>query len=197
MPNGAQRHADDAAEQAEQRGLAEHHVDDAPALPADGQQDADLVGALEDGHQHRVHHAEHADDDGEQRGAPAHGPGDAKSLAGADHLAGHHGAAFREDFLDLLAELGHLLLGGAGGHADVDEVDLALVAGDFLEHLEGENDGAVLHHRLAVDDADHRQFLGLDLHRVADFLLQHLRRQPAEDDGLLGAVAWASGPRPP
>ena len=93
------------------RRFPQNHADDPAAFPADGEQDANLLGALEDGHEHRVHHAEHADEDGQQRGAPAHRADHAIGLAVADVLAGDDGASFRDETGDLLAEPRQLLLG--------------------------------------------------------------------------------------
>ena len=51
-----------AAEKPEQRRFQQYHADDPAAFPANGEQHANLLSALEDGHEHRVHHPEHAGD---------------------------------------------------------------------------------------------------------------------------------------
>ena len=83
------------------RRFPQNHADDAAALPADGEQDADLLRALEDGHEHGVHHAEHADEDGQQGGAPAHRADHAIALAVADVFAGDDGAGLGHEAVDL------------------------------------------------------------------------------------------------
>jgi hypothetical protein len=47
---------------------------------------------------------------------------------------------------------------------------------DFLQERKGENDRAVLHPRAAINDPDHGQLTSLDLDSIADFFLQHIRR---------------------
>ena len=97
-------HANDAAEKAEQRGLVKNHPHDASARPADREQHANFMGALENGHEHGVHHAEHADEHGQKRSAPTHRPDHAKSLAVAQVFAHGHGADLRDVLLDLLSK---------------------------------------------------------------------------------------------
>ena len=110
MPAAPKSHPHEPAKQAQQGGFAKHHGNNPLTFPSHGQQDADFMSAFEHGHEHRVHDAKTSDDDGQERGAPAHGPRDAESLAGGHHFTGHHGAAFGENFLNLLAKLAHVLL---------------------------------------------------------------------------------------
>ena len=55
-----------AAEKSEQCRFPQNHADDSAAFPADGEEHANLLSALEDSHEHGIHHAQHADEDGQQ-----------------------------------------------------------------------------------------------------------------------------------
>ena len=191
----SQRYARHAAEQPQQRGLPQHHVDDPPAFPADGEQDANLMGALEHGHEHRVHHAEDADEDGQQRGAPAHGPRDAKSLARGHHFAGHHGAAFGQDFLDLLAEPVSSSLVVSGVTRRSMKLTLPSIAGDLLEHRQGQDDRAVFHHGRPSTIPTTASSSASICSVSPTFFFSTSAAMLAQDDGVLVAVAWACDPR--
>ena len=110
--DGAYQDADHAAEKSEQGGFPKNHSDDARTLPADGEQNADFVRALENGHEHRVHHSKDTDKHGQQRGAPAHGANHAISLAAAQVFANRHGPNFRNSLVDLLTERIHFFFAG-------------------------------------------------------------------------------------
>src|SRR6266581_3544551 len=140
----ADQHAHYAAEKAEQRRLAQDHAHYSATLPANGEQDANLLRALEHGHEHGVHDAKHPDNHRQQRCAPAHGADEAIGLAIAKVLARHHGAGFRDEPVDLLAETLHLVLSHRGSGADVNDVDLALIPRDFLKQRQRKNYRAIL-----------------------------------------------------
>src|ERR1700740_680807 len=105
---------------------------------------------------------------------------DAISLAVAYIVARHHGARLRYKAVDLRTELFDLLSTGGGRDADIDNVDLALVSGDWLEERQSENDRAVLHPSVAIDNPNDRQFCGLKLKFVADFFLKNIRSSAPE-----------------
>src|SRR3954465_14357714 len=66
--------------------------------------------------------------------------------------------------------------------AHVNRADLVLASHDLLEQRQRENDRTIFYKRAALDNADDRKFLGLDLDRVAEFLLQYIRSGGAKND---------------
>ena len=66
---GAEREAEEAADDADQAGLGDELADDPPARSADGALDADLARPLGDAHGHRVDDRQATDDQADDRDA--------------------------------------------------------------------------------------------------------------------------------
>src|SRR4030095_7741548 len=109
-------------------------------------------------------------------------------LAVADVLASDDGASLGHETVDLLAQPRQLLLGRSWCGAQVNGVDLALVAGDLLEQWQRQDDRTVFDHRTPINDPDHEEFLGFKLKSIADLFHQHFSGSFAQDDGSLGGV---------
>src|SRR5262245_20297756 len=54
----ADQRSAEAAEKSEQRRFPQNHAHDPAAFPPDGEKHANLLSALEDSHEHRVHHSQ-------------------------------------------------------------------------------------------------------------------------------------------
>ena len=114
------------------------------------------MGALENGHEHRVHHTEHTDKDGEERRAPTHGLDEPKSFIVTEVFAHGHSPNFRDQLLDLSSKFLDLLLGARRRHANIDCVDLVGRADDSLQERQRKNDRAVFDERATLHDSDDR-----------------------------------------
>ena len=91
------------------------------------------MGALENAHEHRVHHPKNTDKYGQKRRAPTHSLYDAKSLTVAQMFAYSHGPDFRDLLLDLTDDFLNLLLGSRRRHSNIYCVDLIGRADDCLQ----------------------------------------------------------------
>ena len=74
-----------------------------PRVQPTREQHANFMGALENGHEHRVHHAENTDQNGQERCAPAHGLDEAKSFSVTQVFAHGHSANFRDTVAESVA----------------------------------------------------------------------------------------------
>jgi hypothetical protein len=171
----AEADADEAADEAEGCGFDLNEEHDAPGLPADGAEDADFAGALEDRHGHGVGDAEDAHEQRYAGCSPGDGVGQADELIVGGAIGGGLGVEAGEGSFDFM--LGALQVvvdgfaGGGGAQMDVEAGDFALQAGKLLQLVEGHDDGAGLEGGSAVVDPDDGEGTAFQLDRVADLLV--------------------------
>jgi hypothetical protein len=137
----SQQQPDAAAEQAEHQRFAEDHPQYPARPPADGAQHADLFGALEDAHQHRVHHAHTADDDGDQGNRPREDVDILEHVLLIGEVRRCCGGELAEAALDAVAQGVEV---GPVAHFEEQRVDLARFAVDALRFFQQHNRGAIL-----------------------------------------------------